>query len=459
MNLKFYLIIRIVLIAFICLLATAAYVLYQSDRKSRHGVLESAEAIDRQLEFQLLRIAVGAEIQERFPDINVWSENEFEPGRCARFVSANGDLNNNACRGEISADRSWPLWFERFYRWTFNPGKAVVQQVTFRNRNYGTITVSNSAGNETERAWHDVATLMSLTIVTVASVCILVFVSVSQALQPAKTIVAGLQRMEGGDLSLRLPYFEVSEWQSTGEAINRLVANQEKLLSERKELALKLMDVQEAERRYLVRELHDEFGQCLAGLNAVASSICQTATDECPGLVSEGRNVERITRHMMDLLRSMLLRLRPSDIDKLGLEAGLKTLVAGWNAHGNIRYELAVQGNFDRLPESIPANIYRIVQECLTNISKHSSAAHAKIELERSEPKRMNGFVEHITLLIEDDGITDSLSFANTSGTGLLGIRERVTALAGTLVLKARSPNGLAVHVRIPLQPIPETGK
>ncbi len=280
MNLKIYLIIRIVLIAFICLLITAAYVLYQANQKSRHDVLVSAKAIDRQLELQLLRISVGAEIQERFPDMNVWSEHGFEPGRCARFVSVNGDRNNNACRGEVWADRSWPLWFGRFYRWVFNPGKTLVQQVTFRNRNYGTITVSNSIPKEIAHAWHDVAGLMSLAVVIVASVSILVFVSVSQALQPAKGIVAGLQRMENGELSLRLPNFCVSEWQSTGEAINRLAANQEKILLERKELAMKLMDVQEAERRYLVRELHDEFGQCLAGLNAVASSICETAKDE-----------------------------------------------------------------------------------------------------------------------------------------------------------------------------------
>lgn len=459
MTLKLHLIYRIVYIALICLLATTAYALYQADQKSRRSLLISTESIERQLEFQLLRIDSGLELKKRFPDLDIWSETEHEPGRCVRFVSTDGEVNRAACRGDKLSTRTWPLWFDSLYRWLFDPGQAEMRQAISRGRVHGTITVSNSVFMEIARAWNDVKGLMSLTIVTVSAVCLLVFMTVNRAFHPAQVIVAGLEQMEHGTLSFRLPAFDVFEWQCTGNAINRLAANQEKMLAEREALALKLMNVQEEERRFLARELHDEFGQCLTALNAVALSISQTAESECPNLVSEGRNVKRITRHMMETLRGMLLRLRLSDIDELGLTQGLKNLVAGWNASrgSDTRYELVIHGDFDQLPDPVPANVYRIVQECLTNASKHSFATQVTITLDRSEiPAKKDG-AKHIRLSIEDNGIAEDLSFKNTTGTGLLGVRERVTALGGTLMLEQGKPSGLAVNVNIPLPSNPDS--
>jgi len=211
------------------------------------------------------------------------------------------------------------------------------------------------------------------------------------------------------------------------------------------------MNIQEEERRYLARELHDEFGQCLAAINAVAASISQTAAYECPELVPEGKNISRIVHHMMELLRGLLLRLRPSDIDELGLTASLKSLVAGWNASsgGKTHYNLAVHGDLDRLPDPIPVTIFRIVQECLTNVSKHSFANNAKVTLRTVSE---NSSITTIELIIEDDGKAKNLPFEDSPGIGLLGIRERVTALGGRLTLKTGNPSGLAVHVWLPVQ-------
>jgi len=262
--------------------------------------------------------------------------------------------------------------------------------------------------------------------------------------------------MEKDELSFRLPTFELEEWQRTGKAINQLAASLEQLLSERKKLALKLMNIQEEERRYLARELHDEFGQCLAAINAVAASISQTAENECPELVPEGKKISGIVHHMMESLRGLLLRLRPSDIDELSLTASLKSLVAGWNASsgGKTHYNLAVHGDLDRLPEPIPVTIFRIVQECLTNVSKHSFANNAKVTLRTVSE---NSSITTIELIIEDDGKATNLPFEDSPGIGLLGIRERVTALGGRLTLKTGNPCGLAVHVRLPVQSLSGT--
>jgi len=262
--------------------------------------------------------------------------------------------------------------------------------------------------------------------------------------------------MEKGELSFRLPAFELDEWQRTGKAINQLTASLEQLLSERNKLALKLMNIQEEERRYLARELHDEFGQCLAAINAVAASISQTAEKESPKLVADGKNISRITNHIMELLRELLLRLRSSDIDELGLTASLKSLVTGWNVSsgGKIHYNLAIHGDLDLLPGPIPVNIFRIVQEGITNVAKHSAAANAKVTLRTVSA---NNSIIAIELIIEDDGKANKLPFEDSPGIGLLGIRERVTALGGRLTLTTGNPSGLTVYVWLPMQPVSET--
>lgn len=447
MNLKIHLLSRIILIGLACLVATATWALHQADREFRHEARSTADAIGRQLEVQLLRINAGFDHAARLPDLGLWQQIGIASGTCVRFMPAGSGQARGICSGGSTPARNWPDWFGRLYPWAFKPGFEIVRPVAFHGRVYGTVIVAPSAETEMASAWQQLRGLMELSATTVLALCLLVYAAVSRALRPAQVIVAGLERMSSGDLSARLPAFELAEWQRTGQAVNRLAASQQQLLAERRKLALKLMTVQEEERRYLARELHDEFGQCLAAINAVAASITQTAEQDCPALLPEGKNIARITGHMMDLLRGLLLRLRPMDIDELGLSAALSSLIAGWNARngGRIHYQLAIDGDPGRLPEPVPANIFRIVQECLTNIAKHSAAANAKVSLAISD-----GFAE---LRVEDDGIADKLPFEDSSGIGLLGMRERVAALGGQLTLAPAQAGGLTVRAWLPLQP------
>jgi len=453
MNLKFHLLSRIVLIAGTCLIATAAYVLYQADQQAILDTQVTAESIDKQLELQLLHIDAGFAQPERFPDFNLWKETSTASGVCISYLSTNDSLSRNICQGAKITSRSWPIWFASFYQWAFHPGLEVARPVEFKGQIHGSVIVAPNAEMEIASAWQNISNLMGLSASSTLALCLLVYFALSRALYPAQRIVAGLEKMEKGELSFRLPTFELDEWQRTGKAINQLAASLEQLLSERKQLALKLMNIQEDERSYLARELHDEFGQCLAAINAVAASISQTAENECPELVPEGKKISRIVQHMMDSLRGLLLRLRPSDIDELGLTASLKSLVAGWNASssGKIHYSLAVHGDLDRLPEPLPITIFRIAQECLTNVSKHSSANNAKLTL---HTVLANNLITAIELSIEDDGKASQLPFKNNTGIGLLGIRERVTALEGRLTLNTGNPNGLVVHVWLPVKSI-----
>lgn len=451
-GLRFNLIILIITTAMFCLLGTASYVLYQTNLESKHELSKTSESIKKHLELQLFRVINGFSPKNSFPDLSIWLETKRNTGLCIKYSDIKRNIIQQVCHGDLLLDKNWSSWFEKTYRRVFNPGQESIKRITYNDKTYGLVTLMPDAELEIHLAWADIKKLLGLSTVTVFALCSLLFIAIGRALKPANIIVSGLEDMSNGNLAIRLPPFKISEWDRTGNAVNQLVSNLEKTLSDRQRLAFKLINVQEQERRFLTRELHDEFGQCLAGLQVNASSIVQTANEKCPELIPESQNISNITSHMMDILHDMLLHLRPTDIDTLGLSTGLTSLVSNWNSSnsGKIHCELNIEGYIDDIPEPIPSNIFRIIQECLSNVSKHSRATIAKITLKR--PTATEGTDEDkIILTVIDDGIASINSFHDSTGIGLLGINERVDALGGEFMLQNNSPLGLIVNVTIPL--------
>ena len=445
MNLQLFLLSRIVVVALLCWLVIAATVLYQSHQQALQVTLQMAESLGKQLESQLLLINAGLGQANPFPDFELWKQSGSQPGVCVTYKSADAGLSRSFCNGAKFGVADWPQVFAQGYCWIFNPGWQADRLITLQNREYGSITVTPNADREIAEAWYKTRSLMKLSTVTVLAVCLLVYLSISRALRPAKTIVAGLVEIETVNPAYRLPTFELNEWRHIAAAINQLTGSQQQLLTERQKMVVKLINLQEDERRFMARELHDEFGQCLAAINAVASSIQYTAAQQCPELVDEAKQISRITEHMLSGVRHMLGRLRPVEFDELGLAASLDNLVSNWNTLGSGKtyYQLSIRGDCELLPESQAVTIFRIAQECLTNIAKHAAATRVSINMSINE--------QMVNLKIKDDGIAAQLPFTNSDGIGLLGIRERVTALKGQLRLSIAEPNGLCVEAWLPI--------
>ncbi len=445
MNLQRQLLTRIALVALACLLVIAAFVLYQSHCVSKQTTGLLAESLGKQLESQLLLINAGLGQNNAFPDFEHWKQYGNQPGICVSYTPADSSLPLSLCNGSKLSQAKWPTLFETRYRQIFNPGLPTVRPIALNGRVYGSLTITPSAELEIAEAWDKMVSLMTLSSVTVFAVCLLVYWSISRVLKPAKTIVAGVKEMESGRIDCRLPAFELNEWQRIAAAINQLANSQQQLLNERQKLVLKLINIQEDERRYLVRELHDEFGQCLAAINAVAASIKQTALQHCPALVAETDHISRITTHMLENVHGLLGRLRPAEFEELGLAVSLNTLVAGWNARSGdkTRFQLDISGDCSSLEEVPAMTLFRITQECLTNIAKHATASNVSISLIVS--------LESAILTVTDNGVAKTLPFSDATGIGLFGIRERVTALQGRLQLAIANPHGLIVKVCLPM--------
>lgn len=445
MNLKLHLIFGTVMVAATCLAAAGGYVLHASNRASRHAGDVLVEALSKQLEFQLQQSAAGFSGSQRFPDFELWKQTHTEAGVCVSFVAEpNGDTRS-LCTGTPGLLSRWPAQFETWYRAAFSPGQASSRTIRFKGRAYGVLNVTVNPEREIARAWDDVTAMAGVSATTVAAVCLLVYGLIGRALRPAGCIEAGLARLANGELNYRLPSFSLNEWQRTATAINRLAAGQQQLLQERQQLAIKLIHLQEDERRFLLRELHDEFGQCLTALNALAVSVAQTAEQDYPQLATETDMIRRIGEKMLEDLRTLLRWLKPAELDELGLAAGLHALVTGWQGRSGeaVHYRLTLSGAVAELPAPVALALFRIVQESLTNVAKHANAREVSVQLDVS--------VGVATLAVTDDGCAERLPFAVGQGIGLAGMRERVAALGGRFSLSIVVPHGLCIAVRLPL--------
>jgi signal transduction histidine kinase len=446
MNLKIQLLARILIVAAICLSSGAYYVLYQTNQQAMLEAERTALRIEKQMKTQLLQMFKRNDFSSPFPDINLWQQIKSIPGSCTQFLSLTQSRQRSLCNDTSELDPEWPQWFGEVYQQFFNPSFEVRRRVHFNAIHYGTLLVSLNVQTEIARAWSTLSAVIGLMFVTIIAFSALMFVTISRMLQPAQAIVSGLKQMQQGSLNIRLPEFEVTEWKQTSSAINDLASSQQKVLAENQQLALKLINAQEEEHRYISRELHDEFGQCLAGINAMTTSIQQSATNTCPDVIEDAKSISNITQHMMSALRNLLTRLRPAEVDDMGLVASLHKLIRSWNQHSaqETVYEFKMDDALNDLPEPLPVNIYRIVQECLTNIAKHASAKNASVIINSQNNHSLN-------IIIEDDGIAEAGSFDTQRGVGLLGINERVNALGGTITVKAKEQGGFYMAVNIPM--------
>jgi signal transduction histidine kinase len=145
----------------------------------------------------------------------------------------------------------------------------------------------------------------------------------------------------------------------------------------------------------------------------------------------------------MATLRGALVRLRPPDIEELGLALSLESLVASWNGFekGRTRFDIAIIGQVDDLPPSVCASLYRIAQEAITNAAKHAQAGRVQLRLEAGPGD--------IVLSIEDDGNAMG-NLAPKAGMGLLGMQERVASLGGTLRFERPVAGGARLVATIP---------
>lgn len=449
MDLKWHLVRRITLVALACFLAGSGLALYAAAREAKQQNNAMVELVARQLDLQLSRIDRSTDIPTRFPDWNLVSNFALQPGQCIEFRGIHSWRDRSSCAGLDETHRA-PQWFIALYGTSINDRLNARAPLTYRGTAQGTVIAAFDPVATAGRAWATIAPLLTLSALLVATLCIVTYLIVARALSPAKDILAGLNRLAEGDLTYRLPTFRLSELNRISEVFNAVSKELQKATFERADLARRLVDMQEQERRHIARELHDETAQKLAALNALAACIRKGAQADAPDLASEVRELEKMASGLMVSLRRTLAHLRPQEIDDLGLLQSLHALIERHNegACGRTTYSIEVSGDVEQLRAETSAHVYRIIQEALTNVTKHANARHVHVSLMRQT--RMDE--AHISLSVVDDGVGSCAAPEPRlpAGSGLIGLRERVAALSGKLVAGPLPSGGFGLRIEFP---------
>jgi glucose-6-phosphate-specific signal transduction histidine kinase len=222
-------------------------------------------------------------------------------------------------------------------------------------------------------------------------------------------------------------------------------------LAENQRLAQQYVDMQESERKALARDLHDELGQYLNAIKLDAVSI-RESTAAPPNVYDAARamiaNIDRVYGVVTDLIR----QLRPVGFDDLGVTAALEHCVDEWRSRlPRTTIELSMSGDFETLDESRGLVLYRLVQEALTNIARHAHATRVEIRIDAG---RAADTAQCVDVAIADNGTGADLA-APRPGLGLVGMRERVSALGGSIGLASEPGAGFQVKASLPIAGTP----
>lgn len=460
MRLLLQLSLRLVAVVALCLVAAMAFVMVDANRAIGERTEATADRVARDLGNLYWREILWRGGMRRDP---LMPSPEWQtlavlkvvaPGVCVTFSPGNAP-SRTLCGQEEGVGRPAPDWFATLYSAVFGAHQPVTRPLTIRQTDAGTITAVAVPAMALRQAWAQLVVVAGAAAAMAAAIALLAALTIGHALSPARAIVAGLRRIGLGDRAARLPAFRAAEFREIAHAVNELSAQLAETEAERAELHKRLFQVQEEERRALARDLHDEFGQCLTATAALAASIEQGAEGGRPDLAEDARAIARVQRRMMETLKGALAKLRSQEIEEVGLQASLEKLVSGWNAHGagaaDTRYSLDIAGEIAGLPPQTAVGLYRIAQECLTNAARHGRPSEVRLSLVRLAADN-----DAVALSVEDDGGGDPETLEARAGRGVLGIRERVQALGGSVVIGPGTRGaGVRVAALIPLPAAP----
>lgn len=308
-----------------------------------------------------------------------------------------------------------------------------------------TLYIAPNPQSEIAERMGDAVRLMITLLLYSAATLLAVWWATDRALSPVRELENGLLRLAAGKDDPALPAFALREFRRVAQAIDTLAAALREAHAARTALSRQMISLQESERRMLAHELHDEMGQTLTALNATAAHLERNAPRLAPSALAECcADMRRDLRCIGEQLRSLLKSLRPHGLDASNLAGQLRELVDNWRSRGTgIEFALSQPESYPELAEAAALTLYRVIQEALTNVVRHSGARHCCVGI--------SAVNNEIRAEIADDGAGLPQQSPSRQG-GLLGMAERLAMVGGRLEV-ASSPDGLNLRFHLPCHP------
>ena len=233
----------------------------------------------------------------------------------------------------------------------------------------------------------------------------------------------------------------------TFERLRHLAERLQAQSAQLRKLSWKLIDVQEATLRQVAHDLHDEFGQILTAIGILLSRAGQQAGGPSPVMMKEIQTVKNIVEDTLQNVRDQSQMFRPAILDDFGLGTTLEWFASQFSRQTEI--EVLLEGEIEdiSLPAEGAIHVYRIVQEALSNVARHSGATQARITVEKHG--------DELRVEVRDQGrgfvMGSEMDHAAGEGFGLMGMQERAQRLNGTLTVDSALGKGTVIQVRIPV--------
>jgi two-component system sensor histidine kinase UhpB len=356
-------------------------------------------------------------------------------------------LRQPAATPGSAGERQAPMWFVTL----IHPEQTTVDvPIVVNGRSLGSLVITSHPTDEIAEIWDGIVTQIEVGLAISAALLLITMTVVSRALQPIQSLADAMTGIEAGRYDTRVTPSGSPEIAAICRKLNHLASVLGTSVEDKRRLAERMVSLQDAERKDIARDLHDEFGPYLFALRAHATSLTQLAAAAAPDLDILRQHVGAVfdqVNALQQFNRRVLERLRPVGLAELGLADALAALTRLWReTHPGIAIVTSISSALGDRSEMVELTIYRFIQEALTNVFRHARATRVDI---RIEPARVTDALEPeaIRVSIGDNGA--GLPADHRKGFGMIGMRERVMALGGSMNVES-SNHGVTVEAVLP---------
>ena len=347
------------------------------------------------------------------------------------------------------SSRGPPAWFVALV----HPERMAVSVPVTVNGKSGSLVITSHPNDEMNEIWDGIVTQVQVGSAIAVALLLITMTVVSRALAPIQAITDAMTKIESGGYDTRVKPDGPPELAAICNQLNHLAVALGDAVEDKRRLAERVISLQDVERKEIARELHDEFGPYLFALRAHISSLMRIAESHEPNTESlrkYGSAIWEQVNALQHFNRRVLEKLRPVGLAELGLREALGALLRLWReARPDIVIETAISPALGESGETADLTIYRIIQEALTNVFRHADATRIDVTVEPA-PQSLGitrGPRGSVLVRVRDNG--SGLLRDHKAGLGLVGMRERVMALGGTVAVVS-TDSGVTIEAVVP---------
>jgi len=351
----------------------------------------------------------------------------------------NDDKLIDSSQPNIDENNRTPKWIEKIMTALLSNIPSEVIQIDSRGKSLGYILIKPDPAYEINEIWQQVKSGLIVILIFFIFINLVIYIVFFHTLQPINELLDGFKKLENENYKVRINKTNISELNNIGQKFNNTVRKIKETNTRVHKLSQDLINIQEQEKRQLARNLHDELGQSLTAIQAEAASIKNSQKNKTNLIAVE--NIISLSKSMMFSTRELIKKLSLGILDEVGIKIAMDDLVMSWskrNPNIKMKYDFD-QAALQKLSKETHQHLYRIVQEALTNISKHADPLNVSILIKSI----LSGKVK---IEIINDGIVKK---ANSSkGMGLSGIRERVAQMKGQIQISSSKFFKIIIYLR-----------